>query len=176
MSKFEVLSALPPYGEMYVPITPDGTSFYSEGLPVRFHRYDGTSWVGNFRPGFGSLNLVHEFRNSPNLLIVSGGQCYLIDPDTEVVVLVFGGSYEKGIQTADGRLVMHDLTGLTIVEGNANYWHTQDIAIDGIRNLSINGAIISGSAYLGSTAGNDWNEFNYNMDTKELTYHKNTQT
>jgi len=171
--KYEVLSGLPPYGEMYFPISPDGSSFYSEGLPVRFYRNDGTSWVGNFQPGFGRLDLIHQFENLKNILVVSGGQCYILDPESPYVILVFGASYDKGVETEDGRLVLQDLTNLTIVEKDASYWHSQDIAIDGIQDMALNGSIISGSAYLGSSSDKDWQEFCYNIDTKELTYHSN---
>lgn len=158
---------------MYNPISPDGRSFFSEGLPVRFYRSDGTSWVGNFQPGFGRLDLVHLFTDSKELLVVSGGQCYLINPDTSFVILVFGAAYEKAIETEDGRLVMQDLTSLTIVEKDASYWHSQEIAIDGIKDLALNGSIVRGSAYLGGSSYKEWKEFVYNIDTKELTYHAN---
>jgi len=169
--KYEVLSGLPPYGEMYFPISPDGSFFYSEGMPVRFYRKDGTSWVGNFQPGFGHLDLVHQFENLKEILVVAGGQCYIIDPESSVVGHVFGASYDKGFGMKDGRLVLQDLTGLTIVERDASYWHSQRIAIDGIRDIALNGSNACGSAYLGGSSDKDWKYFCFNIDTKELTYH-----
>lgn len=169
--RYEVLNGLPPYGEMYLPISPDGGSFYSEGLPVRFSTIGGANWVGNFRPGLGSLNMVHQFGSSKSVLVVSGGQCYLIDPDSSKLLLVFGAAYDEALKTGDGRLVLQDLTSLTIVENDGSYWHSDRIAVDGIQKLTLHGAIVRGFAFLGGTADDEWKNFEYNIDTKHLTYH-----
>jgi hypothetical protein len=71
--KYEILEALPAYGPMYIPVTENGEGFYSEGFPVRFYKPDGTSWVGNFAPGWTNLNIVYELKETNNLIVIAGG-------------------------------------------------------------------------------------------------------
>ncbi len=79
--RYEILNGLPAYGPMYVSVTENGESFYSEGFPVRFYKTDGTEWIANFRPGWTDLKQVIEFKNTQNLLVLACGTCYIVVPD-----------------------------------------------------------------------------------------------
>ena len=68
---------------MYVPI-PEGN--WSEGLPVEFTKNDGTKWVANIAQGEESFNYINELNNSTEILIISGGCCYIIDRNKEKAV------------------------------------------------------------------------------------------
>ena len=78
---------------MYVPVSESGEPFYSEGFAVRFFRTDGTDWVANFQPGWTDLREVIELKESNNLLTIANGTCYVMNPDNEEPVEVFGVSY-----------------------------------------------------------------------------------
>lgn len=55
--------------------------YYSEGFVVRFHTDHGTSWVGNFDPGWTGLNAVYDFDHQTYILVIAGGTCYLMNPN-----------------------------------------------------------------------------------------------
>lgn len=58
--RHKILSSLPTYGPMYVPVTANGELFYSEGFPIRFYKPDHTEWVANFQPGWTELKQIIE--------------------------------------------------------------------------------------------------------------------
>lgn len=167
--KYEILESLPVYGPMYIPITEnDNKVFYSEGFPVRFFKSDGTDWVANFNPGFTSLREIFELENSPNILVIAYGICYLINPDFPKPIAIFGYDYDFVFKTNDGRLVLQDNIGLTIVETNGEYWDSERISIDGLKDLSLENNCVTGLASNPMNQMDEWIPFTYNIDTKEL--------
>ena len=165
MKRYEVLESLPTYGPMYVPIAEDGEPFYSEGVPVRFYRSDGTDWTANFQPGWTDLTRVVELQNTSNLLVIASGTCYLIDPNYTKPISVFGVGYCDVIQASNNRLVLQNQTDLTIIEPDGTYWHTERISLDGLADIRVENSVVSGRAY-------DFDErveFTYDLDTKTLT-------
>ena len=62
--RYEILSGLPAYGPMYVPVTQVEQPFinpYSEGFVVRFFDSSGESWVANFNVGYTTFKAVFDF-------------------------------------------------------------------------------------------------------------------
>ena len=82
--KFEILESLPCYGNMYISIPENGYTKFSEGLPVKFYKEDGTDWVGNFELGFSNLKFASKFKNSNNIIIIASGICYVINPERQL--------------------------------------------------------------------------------------------
>lgn len=166
IKKYKILDGLPPYGKMYIPISRNNKPFYNEGLAVQFFKSDGSDWFANFDTGNSELSEVIELNDSPYLLVIAKGICYFINPDEIIPVEVFG-NYEKLLRTIDGRIILQDTTRLTIIESNGTYWHSCRISLDGIKNLKLEGNIITGDAYFPQGADN-YSKFSYDLISKKL--------
>jgi len=154
---------------MYIPIAGNDDVFYSEGFVVRFIKANGTEWVANFQRGDTNFSGVFELANSTNLLIVAYGSCYLMNPDVTKPLAVFGSGYVSIFKMPDGRIILQDQIDITIVERDGEYWHSERISWDGLKELNLNKEIISGLAYDPMRPEDAWVKFSYNIDTRKLT-------
>jgi hypothetical protein len=153
---------------MYMPVSESDEPYYSEGFPVRFYKSDGIDWVANFKPGWTGLNAVYEFSGQQYILVIAGGTCYLMNPDEEKPKSTFGVGYETVIKTLDGRLILQDLTDLTIIEPNGEYWNTERISWDGIKDLKLEGNLISGLSFDPMNDKEEWVEFVVDLEKRNV--------
>lgn len=151
---------------MYISVTDNDVPFYSEGFAVRFFKSDGTNWIANFKPGWTRLNAVHEFIDQQCILVIAGGACYLMNPDEEKPKSTFGVCFEAVIKTPDGRLILQDLTDLTIIELNGERWHTERISWDGLKELKFEDNYVSGLAFDPMNAKTPWVEFIVDLEKR----------
>jgi len=168
MNRYEILDGLPPYGPMYVSVTGDGEPYASEGFVVRFFKNDGTTWVANFKPGYGGLNEVISLPDTDNLLVIAGGDCYLMNRDSDRPIGMFGGDFTELFHNPDGRVVLGDNLGLTIVEPDGSHWDSKRISWDGLKDISLKNNTVTGLAYDVMTRSAEWLPFSYNIDTRLL--------
>ncbi|WFO17233.1 hypothetical protein M601_005785 [Cellulophaga baltica 4] len=165
-SNFEILKGLPPYGKMYVPI-PDGD--WSEGLPVEFTKDDGTKWVANIAKGQESFNYVNELKNTTEILVISYGDCYIIDRNKEKSICDFGYDFNQVIELND-KFILIGTKNIAIVESSEKIERFKDLCWDFIEDIKIENGILSGVL-------NDYNasdkydktDFNIDLETYELT-------
>lgn len=162
--RYEILESLPVYGPMYVSVPDTSWQPYSEGYVVRLYKDDGTDWVANFESGGGRLNTVIELQDQIHLLIIAYGSCYIMNPNSQVPIKVFGYSYDKVLPTQKGDIVLYGYNDITIMKPDGSY-HDLNIWFDGIRNVSVEGNILKGET---NDYTDIWRPFEYNLDTKEL--------
>jgi hypothetical protein len=165
--RYEILAGLPAYGPMYTPVTESGEGFYSQGLAVRFHRADSTSWVANFQPGWTEFNEVQELSDSAHLLVIAGGTCYIMSPEESMPISVFGAAVAGIFRLTDGRLILQSDIDLIVVETDGAYWHSDRISWDGLKSLTFNGNTILGFSF--DPINDDEVSFAYDVDTQVLT-------
>ncbi len=158
--QYEILNSLPTYGPMYVPISDNGEPFYFEGFVVRFYKTDGAEWVANFQPGSTDLKQIISFEKNKNLLIIACGTCYIMNPNETKPIEVFG---------VNDRVVLHDQTGLTIIEPDGTHWNTERISWDGLAEIKIEDNLVYGLAYNPMHDADEWVGFKYDLDAKTLT-------
>ena len=166
--KYKILSSLPAYGPMYIPVSESGEPFYSEGFPVRFYKSDGTNWVANFKTGCTELAEIYELKDTSNLLVVAYGQSYIMNPEETKPISAFGGGYVKAFTVQDRRILLQDDTGLTIIEADGKYWHSDRISWDGLEISRVDGNLVTGVAFDPMYDADEWVEFTYNLDSKVL--------
>jgi hypothetical protein len=166
--KFEILTSLPTYGPMYFPISETGKPFFSEGIPVRFYRADGTDWVANFEPGWTDLKQIIELSKTENVLVIACGTCYFMNPNNVNPVSVFGVGYKKIFETTNNRFVLQDQTDFTIIEADGRHWNTERITWDGFAEVDVKGNVISGLAYNPTHEVDEWLPFSYDINEKKL--------
>ena len=168
IKRYEILDALPTYGPMYISVADNDEPFYSEGFAVRFFKSDGTDWVANFKPGWTGLNAVYEFTDQQYILVIAGGTCYLMNPDEDKPKSTFGVGYETVIKNLDGRLILQDLTDLTVIEPNGEHWHTERISWDGIKDLKLEGNLVSGLSFDPMNDKDEWVEFVVDLEKRNV--------
>jgi len=166
--RYEILESLPSYGPMYILVSENSEAFYSEGYVVRFYTSEDKTWVGNFEPGLTGLNAVYEFEHDPYILVIAGGTCYLMNPDLEKPISIFGTHYETVIKTLDGRLILQDSTDLTVFEADGEYWHTDRISWDGIVDLKLDGHLVSGLSFDPMNEYEEWVEFVVDLEKRNV--------
>lgn len=167
--RYEILSSLPTYGPMYVPVSENGEPFYSEGFPVRFYKTDGAEWVANFQSGWTGLKEVIEFEETENLLVIACGTCYFMNPNDTKPVQVFGVDYCNIFKISGGRLVLQNESGLTIIETDGSYWHTERISWDGLKEIKVENNIVTGLSFDPAHDADEWIPFAYDLNKRILT-------
>ncbi len=164
--KYEQLHGLPPYGPMYVAISENDELFYSEGFVVRFTKSDGTNWVANFKNGSSNFSTIFELPYVNKIVVIANGLGYIICPNQQKAITTFGSGITELLQADDGRFVAADNTNLVIINNDALVWVSKRISYDGIKELKVNGNIVSGYFYEPTSDDDEWIKFNFNIDTK----------
>ena len=82
-TRFRIRSGLPPYGPLAESFPPRFAG--REGLVVEFISDTPRAWVGNFAPGLGGYDGVHLHPNQKDVIIVAGGEPYVVDPEHKLV-------------------------------------------------------------------------------------------
>ena len=165
---YEILKGLPVYGSMHISITENNESYFSEGFVVRFFKNDNSNWVANFKPGWTGYNEIIEIENHSNLIVIAGGTFYLMNPENEKPFEVFGVGFERSIKNNSGDIILQDNTNLTIIGKDGKYWTTERISYDGIKELKINGKIVTGLSYTPTSGKELWEEFKLDIETREI--------
>lgn len=168
---YQILDGLPPYGTMAISISEDETVFYAEGFPVRLYKSDGSEWVANFFLGQSNLKEIHELNDSPHLLVIAYGICYIMNPDQTTPISVFGTNCSQVFKTADGRFVLHNQTELILVEPTGAYWISENISMEQLKDLKLENNVVTGLSFDYSIKQREeWIHFSLHLDTKLLTY------
>ncbi|AUZ45085.1 hypothetical protein [Pseudomonas sp. 24 E 13] len=148
--KYQILAGLPGEGPLPLQFSATGQGHHSEGVVIRFSPEAMPSWVGNFQPGFCRFSCVLELGSTFHVMIVAGGQGYIVDIRSGVLLKHFGGDIEYlvSIPELDSVLVSNGLW-LRLVKGEAEVWCSERLSLDGIRNIQVSLAdgIITGEGW-----------------------------
>jgi len=161
---FEILPGLPPYGPDAEPFSATGQGTQREGFVVRFASPDGSSWVGNFQRGLSRFDDAHGHPNGHDVLIVAGGQGYIVDPVYRSKRAYFGGDIESAFRRDDPPMVIFG-NGLWFEAFDASglRWRTGRISWDGMRDVALQANQITGEAW--SPLEDGWMSFKVDTDT-----------
>lgn len=168
-NRYEILKSLPSYGDMYIPVSEDNEPFYSEGFPIRFYKSDGKSWVANFKPGWTGFNKVFDYPEHNKIIIIASGLGYIMTPENEKPISTFGLTISDVFQTENGSLVCADGISFLILDNvTGEIWQSERISWDGFKNLKYKDNIISGQSYDPTNSIQNWSDFSFNIETKEI--------
>ena len=168
-NRFEILNSLPTYGPMYISITENGGEYYQEGFVVRFYKDDKTDWVANFKPGINEFNKIFDFPLKNRIVIFAGGMCYVMNPNLEKPILIFGIAINNVFQSENGSLICVDSTGVEILDNtNGELWTSERISIDGFKDLIFENEILIGKSFDPMNSLKEWSKFSLNIKTKEI--------
>ncbi len=167
--RFEILEGLPPYGPMYIPITTDNGPFFSEGYVVRFFKSDGTDWVANFKPGWTNYYDIFDYPDHDTTIVIAGGLGYVMSTENETPKSSFGITINNVIQRNDGSLICADDTHILLLDyQSGDFWESDRISWDGIRDLKLDENIVKGQSYDPTNSIKPWADFSIDLNTKEI--------
>ncbi len=168
MTRFEILSGLPPYGPMALPFPPDGRQAFTEGLVVRFWPENKKAWIGNFqRSSVMGYDAVLAHPDGRQIMVVAGGAGYVVDSETRCETQ---RDLSSDIVSARclpelGIILFEDGLRFAALKAGGEAWASDQIAWDEIRNISIEGACLRAEAY--SPLGDRWHPFSLDLNTGE---------
>jgi hypothetical protein len=164
VATFDVLPGLPSYGDSPEAFTATGQGRHSEGYVVRFHPDGSASWVGNFQPGLSTLDAVLHHPAGRQLLVISGGQGYVVDPEDRAQREYFGGHIEVVPPVLElGTLVLSNGLWFESLGTDKSEWRSSRISWDGIRDLRRDGLQLFGEAW--TPLANRWLPFELDLST-----------
>jgi hypothetical protein len=167
--EWEVLDGLPVYGAPAVPFSATGLGTHREGLVVRF-KASGSDWVGNFQRGGTSCDQVRQHPDGQHVLVVAGGTAYVVDPDTQALVIHFGGQIRQIISLPDGpQVLLSNGLWFEALDARGTTWRSRRISWDGFRNVSLEGGSVCGEAYAPEGIDGTWYPFAVDVRTGEVT-------
>jgi hypothetical protein len=137
-------------------------AFDGEALPVRttLGYRCGECWTGNFQPGDGSLNTALEHANGQEVLVIAGGQGYVVSPNDRSQRIYFGGWIDHVISVPELQLVIFgDNRGFQAIGPAGTVWHSER-PFDGIQNLQQEALIVRGEGWHPPDGG--WIRFELN--------------
>ena len=165
--RYEKLIGLPPYGPMYIPISTDNEPFYSEGYVVKFFKSNGDDWVANFKLGWTDYNNIFDFPENNSVVVIAGGQGYIMNPEEHKPKMTFGLTIKDTIQKDDGSLICSDDIHILVLDNKSGeYWISDRISWDGIKDLKLVGNKVFGQTFDPTDENKPWSDFELDLESK----------
>jgi hypothetical protein len=145
---FRKLPGLPAYGPQALTFPNQWGMGAREGLVVEFTSDKGEIWVGNFQPGITGADEVLSHPNRRDVIVISNGALWIIDPTTRVATKVASAMVEYWRVSDPDGYVFND-QGLAFIRISAKgiMWDSRRISWDGFSELRIEGDRLSGLAW-----------------------------
>jgi hypothetical protein len=128
-ARFQVLSGLPPYGPLPKQF-PSGSGRYREGFVVEFQN-ENDVWIGNFIGGATRFSSVFDHLDGPSVIVIAGGQGYVVDVNSQDVSSAFGGSLTGIVDSGVHRFVFSTFTTFEAYGSTGLMWQTRRLSWDG---------------------------------------------
>jgi hypothetical protein len=133
---------------------------------VRFTDDNG-EWVGNFQRGGIGFDIALEHPDGRSVLLIAGGQGYVVDPHAKKVTSMFSGAVTAAVHTGGDRVVFSTFTEFVGYGATGFQWRTRRLSWDGFRSFRVEGGILQGEAW--TPIGDKWAEFSVDLSTGEAT-------
>ena len=138
---------------------------HSEGLVVQFFPSQAFSWIGNFQRGLTKLDKVLDHPNGNSIIVVAGGECYVVDLTKKKLIENFGGDFLSAIEVPTKPLIVFEShTDFEAIGPTGRIWRSNRISWDGLRNVVVQETELYGEAW---SYEDIWIPFKLNLDTGE---------
>lgn len=143
-------------------------------LWVKFSDRDKTiEWIGKFGTGGSASARVDKVVEPDKFLISAGGFGYLVDATTRQLLNHHSEPFTQDIayDAKTNRFIIADYVRLRVIDSGKVVWSSKRIALDGIRNLKIEGRLLNGLAmteYVGANHVESESSFTLDLDTLEV--------
>lgn len=145
---FRILPGLPTEGPFAEPFPASGKGAHREGFVVEFFDGSGGSWVGNFQSGLSSCEKVFDTFGNDRIIVISGGDGYIVDPENRKAVAEFGGQIEWCFELRDpARFVYANGLWFEARDRSGVIWRSKRISWDGMSELVHEGGTVRGLAW-----------------------------
>lgn len=176
MADFKILPGLPGTGQYPKQFSNTGRGTYREGFVVEVQSDTGGKWVGNFQPGLSDFSSVYCYPNGADFIVISGGQAYVIDPESRRLLETFGGRIATVIELpasdsmlSQNRILFQSEQCFLAYGPSGLLWH-QEILWNGTRLLRVDGENLTGEFHC--PAQSSWIPFKLNVTTGEIQMEK----
>ena len=161
------LSGLPAYGPVPTAFPAEWGRLGREGSVVEFNTQPGT-WVGNFKPGLGVVNLAGVHPNGRDAVIIAAGDLWVVNPETRTGQLLLP-AIDAALEVREPNGWIFSRQGLALARFGSQgiIWHTRRLSWDGFDQLSIVQGEVKGLAW--SPLGEQWHPFRVNLRTGKST-------
>ncbi len=162
-----VLHGLPPYGPPAIAFPGEWGRLGREGIVVEFRTEAGT-WVGNFQPGLGGLQLAGLHPNKRDAVVIAAGDLWVIDPGVRTAERLLP-AIDAALEVRDPDGWVYSRQGLALARFGPEglLWHTRRLSWDGFDQLSIGNGEVKGLAR--SPTDDQWYPFRVDLDTGRST-------
>ena len=143
-------------------------------LWIKFSDKEGIKeWIGKFGTGGSASVRVDKVVEPDKFLVSAGGFAYLLDATNRKLLNYHFQQFAQDVayDPQSNRFVIADFVRLRLVESGKVVWTSKRIALDGIRDLKIEGRKIRGLAvtnYEGDDHHEKESSFTFDMDTLEV--------
>ena len=143
-------------------------------LWVKFSDHDGVvEWIGKFGTGGSASARVDKVSEPDKFLISAGGFGYLVDATKRELLNHHSEPFTQDVayDSKTNRFIIADCVRLRLVESGKVVWSSKRIALDGIRDLKIEGRLLKGLAmtdYVGADHTESESSFSLDLDTLEV--------
>jgi hypothetical protein len=162
-----ILLGLPPYGPLPTAFPPEWGHLGREGVVVEFATEAGV-WVGNFRPGLGSLQFAGLHPNKIDVVVIAEGDLWVVNPrDRTAVQILPALDAILEVQNPEGWVFSRQGIALARLESKGLVWHTRRLSWDGFDQLDIVGDELQGLAW--SPVDDTWYPFSVDLKTGRST-------
>lgn len=162
-----IVPGLPTYGESALGFSATGHGLHAQGLVVEISPDDGPSWIGNFVRGLSAFDFAELHPNARNVLVIAGGQGYVVDAKQRGVTEMFGAAIVDVIRhPARDWLIFNDQEIRFSALGPDGWvWKSRRVSWDGFRDLHVEAEHVIGEAW---SPGDSWEPFKVNLNTGEV--------
>jgi hypothetical protein len=167
MIRLTTLPGLPATGPYPEQFAPGARGTHREGYVVGVSVDDQEEWVGNFQRGGSNYDATFAHPNGRDVLVIAGGQGYVIDPIVRRLQSMVGGAIVNVHVVDDGQLLILDQAiSFEAIDAKGSRWHTRRLSWDGFAHVVFSGGKITGRAW---ALGDSWLPFEVDLNTGEAT-------
>ena len=122
------------------------------------------SWVANFEPGLGGLELVLQHPNGCDAIVIASGDLWTVDPSLRHAERWFGEvDAILEVQDPDGWVLSRKGLALARLGQEGLVWNTRRISWDGFYELKVGSGELTGLAW--SPIDDRWHPFRVDLRT-----------
>jgi hypothetical protein len=143
-----ILEGLPVHGPDPHRFSATGQGLHSEGLVVEFKSGDDSTWIGNFVREEMTYDSVELHPDRVHVLVIAGGQGYIVDARARTVVETFGTAIVCSFRHATRDLVVfcHQWVDFTALGPRGWVWKSPRVSYEGMRALEMGREVLRGEA------------------------------
>ncbi|MBE9117228.1 hypothetical protein IQ249_15110 [Lusitaniella coriacea LEGE 07157] len=130
----------------------------NQGLIVKIFKENNTNWEGQFQAGISGVSGVYQHPNKVDLIVASQGKIYIVDPENEELLELFGGNIYKLVEVICFRsIIFFEDSYILCYDSSGFLWRNTEINWKNVRDLKFEYDLLEGQFF--SSQENSWTSF-----------------